>query len=187
MNDAAEPAGYRAEVRAEGPVYGTGEHTHYVFSTSQSISPVLAIRWLRGEALRIADRLDPDPSHSPWLKRTATAEADAPTTLRTWANDPTTERRARDHIKNGHPLHVTAPDPDCTYTLSVRPVRRDATGPDGTSPEAVPDGTDKLTHPLYAPAARALLPSEGRFHRVGAAAELSFPESNRTPRPKEQP
>ncbi|MFJ6724605.1 hypothetical protein ACIQPQ_06755 [Streptomyces sp. NPDC091281] len=107
-------------------------------STSRSISPVLAIRWLRGEALRIADRLDPDPSHSPWLKRTPTPEPDAPTTLRTWANDPTTERRARDHLKNGHPLHVTAPDPDCTYTLSVWPVGRAAFGPDGTTGSAVP-------------------------------------------------
>lgn len=139
MTDRAEPAGYWAEVRAEGPVYGTGETVSYVLRTTQSVSPVLALRWLRGEALRIADRLDPDPRRSAWVRptmRVPTAPApDCPTELRAWATDPDEQREAREHVKGGHLLFVRVSDADCTYTLSVRPVRLPGAEPDQGSPE----------------------------------------------------
>ncbi|MFE7270019.1 hypothetical protein [Streptomyces sp. NPDC057623] len=88
---------------------------------------MLALRWLRGEALRIADRLDPDPARSPWLHRPDVQPfppgPDAPTELRAWATDLRNDREARVHIKGGHALFVRVSDPDCTYALSVRPVR----------------------------------------------------------------
>lgn len=147
-----QPAGYRAEVRAEGPVYGTRETAQYVLGTFQSFSPVLVIRWLRGEARRIADRLDPDPFRSPWIPIPTSCEAqpdqDAPTELRTWATSPEEEHDAREHIKGGHPLFVTATDPDCTYTLSVWPVRMSAE-PDRWPGEPLTHRIGGLSHPLY--------------------------------------
>ncbi|WP_432066389.1 hypothetical protein [Streptomyces sp. C10-9-1] len=157
MNDRSDPAGYWAEVRAEGPVYGTGETVQHVLGTTQSISPVLALRWLRGEALRIADRLDPDPDRSAWVQpamRVATVPVpDCPAGLRVWATDPDRQHEAREHIKGGHPLVITVPDADCTYTLSVRPVRLPADEPDPSSPEPLRHRMGGLSHPLYVLAA----------------------------------
>ncbi|GAA4782487.1 hypothetical protein GCM10023329_35620 [Streptomyces sanyensis] len=157
MNDRSDPAGYWAEVRAEGPVYGTGETVQHVLGTTQSISPVLALRWLRGEALRIADRLDPDPLRSMWVQpaiRAATVPVpDCPAELRAWATDPDRQREAREHIKDGHPLFITVPDADCTYTLSVWPVRLPADEPDQAAPEPIPHRIGGLPHPLYVLAA----------------------------------
>ncbi|MFF2846868.1 hypothetical protein ACFVT5_11100 [Streptomyces sp. NPDC058001] len=117
---------YCCEVHAEGPVYGTGETAHHVLGTFHTISPVLVLRWLRSQALRIADRLDPDPTRSPWALptiRKATAPIpDCPTELRTWAEDPEEHRAARAYIKTGHSLFATFPDADCTYTLCVWPL-----------------------------------------------------------------
>ncbi|MFF2845638.1 hypothetical protein ACFVT5_04830 [Streptomyces sp. NPDC058001] len=112
---------YRSEIHAEGPVYGTGHTAHHILGTHHTISPVLALRWLSGQALHIADRLDPDPASTPWLPpaaRQATApEPDGPTDLRIWAEDRKEQRVARERIKTGHPLFVVIPDRDCTYTL----------------------------------------------------------------------
>ncbi|WP_405796764.1 hypothetical protein [Streptomyces sp. NBC_01506] len=134
MNGGPDPAGYWAEVRAEGPVYGTGEVVPYVLGTFRSISPVLALRWLRDEALRVADRLDPDPERSawvtPWIRVTpAPAPAPAPVSdgcaeLAFWAEDPDTYRSARDQLRQGAPLFVVITDCGCRYTLTVRPFGR---------------------------------------------------------------
>ncbi|MDH2393363.1 hypothetical protein QCN29_32285 [Streptomyces sp. HNM0663] len=157
MTGSGEPAGYWAEVRAEGPVYGTGEIVPYVLSTTASISPVLVLRWLRGEALRIADRLDPDPQRSTWVQPTMRAVTvpvrDCPAELRVWATDPNELREAREHIKGGHPLFVTVPDADCTYTLSVWPVRLPADESDPVTPELIAHRIGGLSHPLYVLAA----------------------------------
>lgn len=127
MNGSPEPAGYWSEIRAEGLVYGTGEIAQYVLGTFQTISPVLALRWLRGEALRVADRLDPDPNRSTWvrpaMRQAAVPAPDCPTELRGWADDPAEQRAARTRVKDGDPLFVVVPDVDCTYTLSVWPIR----------------------------------------------------------------
>nr|WP_205616040.1 hypothetical protein [Streptomyces harenosi] len=118
----------------------------------RTISPVLALRWLRGQARRIADGLDPDPGVSSWFHAHA-CEADptedAPTALRDWAADPDEERVARGHIKAGHPLLVTALDLDCAYTLSVRPIRVPAER--FAQPSLTPrtHRIGGLAHPLY--------------------------------------
>ncbi|MFJ8332887.1 hypothetical protein [Streptomyces sp. NPDC094437] len=121
-----EPSLYRAEVRAEGPVHGTGENAQCVLATFQSISPKLALRWLAGQALHLAERLDPTPTRTPWvspLMHTITYPAPpGPTRLRAWATDPTELHSARAHIKNGYPLFVRFTDADCTYTLTAWPV-----------------------------------------------------------------
>ncbi len=152
MTGTGEPAGYRAELRADGPVYGTGESAQYVLSTYQTFSPVLALRWLRGEALRIADRLDPDPKRSGWVQPSMRADVvpvpDCPAELRVWA-DEFNEPAAREHIKSGHPLFETFPDVDCVYSLSVWPVLFPADGPHQPLPEPQTHRVGGLSHPLY--------------------------------------
>ncbi|MFF8383616.1 hypothetical protein [Streptomyces kanasensis] len=139
MNGGTVPAGYRSEVLAEGPVYGTGRVVRYVLGAFRTISPVLALRWLRGEALRIADRLDPDPSRSAWVRPAVRVVSvpvpDCPARLRAWATAPDRQRAARERIKNGHPLSVEVPDVDCAYILSAWPVRLSADESAGTAPE----------------------------------------------------
>ncbi|MYU21344.1 hypothetical protein [Streptomyces sp. SID8352] len=131
----AEPPGYWAEVVARGPVCGTGESARHVLGTFRTLSPVLALRWLRGQARRIADRIDPDPARSEWAGRvvraTARSEPDCPAELRRWAGDVAGERAARERVKGGRPLSVTFADLDCAYTLTVGPVP-----PGGTAPRA---------------------------------------------------
>jgi hypothetical protein len=146
-----EPAGYWAEVHAEGPMYGTGDTMQHILGTAQSISPVLVLRWLRGEALRIADRLAPDPQRSAWVQPSMRAATVPVPDL--WATDPDEQRAAREHIKGGHPLFVKVPDADCTYTLSVWPVRLPADEHDQMSPEPIPHQIGGLSHHLYVLAA----------------------------------
>ncbi|MDK1472256.1 hypothetical protein QNO07_02240 [Streptomyces sp. 549] len=151
MSNGSQPAGYRCEVRADGLVYGTGETVPYVLGTFQSISTILALRWLRTAALRIADRLDPDPQHSTWVRlfmRLPTVPfPDCPTRLRTWAADRDGQREARQHLKAGHPLFRTFADTDCTYALSVSPSLLPADEPDRASPEPIPHRIGGLPRP----------------------------------------
>ncbi|MCX5340760.1 hypothetical protein [Streptomyces atratus] len=99
---------YQCAAIAEGLVCGAGETARYVLGTFRTISPVLALRWLGGQALWIVDRLGPDP----YLGHLAE--------LRAWYEDRESQRAAHAHIKTGAPLLVVVPDADCTYTLSVR-------------------------------------------------------------------
>ncbi|MFJ9816146.1 hypothetical protein ACIRU3_12935 [Streptomyces sp. NPDC101151] len=130
MSERLEPVEYWAEVRADGPVYGTGETVPYMLGSFQTISPVLVLRWLRGQALRVADLLDPTPERSAWvqpsMRVTTVVAPDGPALLRAWAADRKRERDEREHIKDGYPLAVVLSDADCTYTLSVWPAHQPA-------------------------------------------------------------
>lgn len=127
VNRAPELPHYRCEVLAVGPVYGQAYEVPYVLAAFQTISPVLALRWLRGEALRIADRLDPDPTCSAWvrpaMRQEPTPAPDCPTELRLWCTSREEQRAARERIKSGDPLFAVIPDGDCRFTFSVWPVR----------------------------------------------------------------
>ncbi|MFD5895921.1 hypothetical protein [Streptomyces sp. NPDC060366] len=123
----AEPTrAYWCEVLAEGEVYGRGQTAAFVLGTFSTISPKLALRWLSGEAERIADRLDPDPKRSAWVKPWMCVNPapipDGPTELRFWAEDPDEHQAARDQLKEGAPLSVVIPDNGCRFTLTVWPV-----------------------------------------------------------------
>ncbi|MBW1603387.1 hypothetical protein JJV70_15005 [Streptomyces sp. JJ66] len=126
---------YAAEVRAEGPVYGTREVVTYVLATFQTISPELALGWVRGQALWLASRLDPDPARSAWARpvtrQSSVPLPDAPAELRAWAGrpDPAGERAACAYLTAGYALALVVPDADCTYTLSLRPVSLPAPAP----------------------------------------------------------
>ncbi|MFF9568418.1 hypothetical protein [Streptomyces sp. NPDC014685] len=127
MNETWQPGSYRCEAVAEGLVYGTGQTARYILGAFRTVSPVLALRWLGGQALWIVDRLDPDPARSAWVQSSmrlpGAAGPDHSAELRAWYQDRDSQRAAHVHLKNGHPLLVVVPDGDCTYTLSVRPDR----------------------------------------------------------------
>ncbi|MFF8918527.1 hypothetical protein ACF08M_35795 [Streptomyces sp. NPDC015032] len=112
MNTTPDQESYQCAATAEGLVHGTGETARYVLGTFRTISPVLALRWLGGQALWIADRLGLDP-HLGHLAE-----------LRAWYENRESQRAAHAHIKSGAPLLVVVPDTDCTYTLSVRSVEQ---------------------------------------------------------------
>ncbi|MFI5940681.1 hypothetical protein ACIBCB_10555 [Streptomyces uncialis] len=120
---------------AEGEVYGTGETVPYVLGTFRTISPKLALRWLQGEAARIADRLDPDPEcclwAKPWMRLDTVPVPDCPTELRFWSLDAEERQAARDQLKDGAPLSVVIPDTGCRFTLTAWPV---AVPPSESSP-----------------------------------------------------
>ncbi|GGV92827.1 hypothetical protein GCM10015535_54680 [Streptomyces gelaticus] len=127
VNVRPDRTSYRCEALAEGFVCGSDEMARYVLGVFWTISPVLALRWLGGRALWIADRLDPDPQRSAWVRPfmllpVAALAVDRPAELRTWYEDRESQRAAHAHIKSGNPLLVVVPDVDCAYTLSVRPV-----------------------------------------------------------------
>ncbi|MER5357146.1 hypothetical protein [Streptomyces sp. NPDC002785] len=112
MNGQPEPTSYQCEALAEGLVYGADETARYVLGTFRTISPVLALRWLGGQALWIVDRLGLDPRLGHLAE------------LRAWYEDRESQHAAHAHIKTGAPLLVVVPDTDCTYTLSVRSVEQ---------------------------------------------------------------
>ncbi|MFJ2818849.1 hypothetical protein [Streptomyces sp. NPDC087294] len=160
MTRAPEPSGYLAETGAEWLIPGTRENARCLLATFRSISPKLALRWLSGEALRIADRLDPQPTGTPWVSPLMHAfrlvKPGCPTELRAWATDHAELRAARAHIKNGHPLFARFPDTDCTYTLTIRPVTFPTNWPaqhGRSAPTPVRYRIGGLAHPLYVLAA----------------------------------
>ncbi|WP_367125533.1 hypothetical protein [Streptomyces phytohabitans] len=151
---APPPCGYAAQVRAVGPVCGSGRNVGYVLGTFRSISPVLVLRWLNGEALRLADRLDPDPVRTPRLRPGLREQAahvpDCPAELRTWTADLGVRREIRARLRAGWPVSVAFEDGDCTYLFSVRPVGQHVGQAAELVQEPVVQRIGGLAHPLYA-------------------------------------
>ncbi|MFE3072140.1 hypothetical protein [Streptomyces sp. NPDC059247] len=117
-----QPA-YVAEVYAVGPVAGTWLPTTYSLGRFETISPKLVLRWLRGEALRLADRLDPDPARVKWLPprtyRMASPGPNCAEELRSWSGSNDAEGHARETLRARQPFRAEFADQDCTYVLSV--------------------------------------------------------------------
>lgn len=141
--------GYIAEVRAEGRPFGSDRTAMHVLGSFRTISPVLAVRWLRGRARYLAERLDPDPVRVPWVRPAAGRARDCLADLRAWAADPAEEWAARAHLKRGYPLFVAVPDGDSRYTLSAWPAPLAAGEPDPAPPAPLRHRIGGLLHPLY--------------------------------------
>ncbi|MER8230453.1 hypothetical protein [Streptomyces sp. NPDC094049] len=114
---------YVGEVYAVGPIAGTWLPTTYSLGRFESISPKLVLRWLRGEALRLADRLDPDPARvarlPPFTYRVAPPGPHCADALRDWATGEDAAVHARETLRIRSPLRLTFTDLDCAYILSV--------------------------------------------------------------------
>ncbi|MCC5033910.1 hypothetical protein DMH02_011905 [Streptomyces sp. WAC 00631] len=115
---------YWSEATAEGPVNGRTVAVRlggYAAPTRR-----LALRWLRAQAHRIADGLDPDPAE-PWagegvLCPVPERYADAPAELRRWAADELRQQAAALRLAEGLPFRLTAADHTGRYSLLARPV-----------------------------------------------------------------
>ncbi|MET9924229.1 MULTISPECIES: hypothetical protein [unclassified Streptomyces] len=88
----------------------------------------LALRWLRRQARRIADALDPDP-YAPWVPaialRPVTGDRyDAPAELRSWADNVREHDYALLRLADGLPYEFVARDAPAWYGLVVRPLTR---------------------------------------------------------------
>ncbi|MGW9364984.1 hypothetical protein ACWG43_14135 [Streptomyces albidoflavus] len=114
-------------VRYLAEVYGgDGARSLWLGGT---VAPIrcLALRWLRGQAVRIADGLDPDPD-SAWappgtLWPTTQDSSDAPSQLRSWAADLGVQEAASRCLADGVPYGFLARDASGWYRLYARPVR----------------------------------------------------------------
>ncbi|MFD3974846.1 hypothetical protein [Streptomyces cyaneofuscatus] len=89
----------------------------------------LALRWLRRQARRFADALDPDP-YTPWIPACALHPVssggphDAPAELRAWAGSFREQDYALLRLADGLPYEFVARDALTWYGLVVRPVGR---------------------------------------------------------------
>lgn len=89
-------------------------------------SPRLALRWLRGQAERLANGLDPDPT-TLWipphgLQPTPALASDAPTDLRGWAADDGRQAEALQRLATRAEFEFFARDETCWYGLTARPL-----------------------------------------------------------------
>ncbi|WSU10317.1 hypothetical protein OG245_22420 [Streptomyces sp. NBC_01116] len=87
----------------------------------------LALRWLRRQARRFADALDPDP-YAPWVPAHALypvpagGRRDAPAELRSWADSFREHDYALGRLADGLPYEFVARDAASWYGLVMRPL-----------------------------------------------------------------
>ncbi|MFI7286681.1 hypothetical protein ACIBRY_08500 [Streptomyces anulatus] len=87
----------------------------------------LALRWLRRQAQRFADALDPDP-YAPWVPARALypvhagSRRDAPAELRSWTNSFREHDYALARLADGLPYEFVARDAASWYGLVMRPL-----------------------------------------------------------------
>ncbi|WP_186768429.1 hypothetical protein [Streptomyces qinzhouensis] len=93
-------------------------------------------RWLRGQALSLADRLDPDPAQVTWASvlhpEPATRYsgiADVPWALRAWAANGANRRDER-RLAAGIPVFMLRADRTGSYAFIAWPVGPGTTPPD---------------------------------------------------------
>ncbi|SEQ47072.1 hypothetical protein SAMN05216481_108183 [Streptomyces radiopugnans] len=119
---------YRAEAVAVGAVNGGAVAVQ--LGACEAADHHRALDWLRGQARRIADGLDPDPRTARWapggafvlLRGCPAGAADAPERLRRWHEDEGRQRAAAELLARGEPFHLAVADHTGTYVLSARPV-----------------------------------------------------------------
>ncbi|MEV7868459.1 hypothetical protein AB0P17_20705 [Streptomyces sp. NPDC088124] len=115
---------YNVTVVCEGPVNGTW--VRVVLAARQAVSPDSALSFLRQQARRIADGLDPAPGAG-WvppaiLVPVPAPEPDVPTALRSWCHAPQARKAARDRLLAGAEFALGADDFTGRYTLRALPV-----------------------------------------------------------------
>ncbi|MFI7089132.1 hypothetical protein ACIBUR_36745 [Streptomyces anulatus] len=87
----------------------------------------LALRWLRRQARRFADALDPDP-YDPWVPARALYPVgaaglrDVPAELRSWAGSFREHDYALGRLADGLPYEFVARDTASWYGLVMRPL-----------------------------------------------------------------
>jgi hypothetical protein len=116
---------YRADVTAEGLV--NGSPVAVLLGRYAGPSGRLALGWLREQARRVADGLDPDPATARWVTegtvgRVPDRLADVPTELRRWCEDEERQEDAAERLAEGLSFRLAAADHTGSYVLRVWPV-----------------------------------------------------------------
>ncbi|MFG3406245.1 hypothetical protein [Streptomyces sp. NPDC048142] len=109
------------------------------------VSPTrrLALRWLRRQAERFADALDPDP-YAPWVPARALypvaggSRGDVPAELRFWAAGFREHDYALGRLADGLPYEFVARDATSWYGFVVRPLAAAARTPSTSSTSSIP-------------------------------------------------
>ncbi|WP_274032160.1 hypothetical protein [Streptomyces sp. MMBL 11-1] len=102
----------------------------------------LALRWLRRQARRFADALDPDPYVS-WVAAGALypvavgGRRDAPAELRSWADSFGEHEYALGRLAEGLPYEFVARDAVAWYGLVMRPLAPAARTPASASASSI--------------------------------------------------
>ncbi|MEV7089859.1 hypothetical protein AB0O07_28890 [Streptomyces sp. NPDC093085] len=115
---------YNVTVVCEGPINGTW--VRVLLAARQTTSPEHALTFLRAQARRIANGLDPQP-HSGWipdgtLTLVAARTPDASTGLRFWCHNPAAQKAARERLAAGGEFVLGAIDDSGLYLLRALPV-----------------------------------------------------------------
>ncbi|MFC5799442.1 hypothetical protein [Streptomyces formicae] len=113
-----------ATFRAE--VYGGDAWTTVFLGGLDARNPRRALRWLRVQAHRFADALDLDP-FAEWvppqaLQQVTDAKRNAPSVLRSWADDNEHQGDALHQLNAGRTFEFVADDDVCWYALTAHPL-----------------------------------------------------------------
>ncbi|MFJ6100900.1 hypothetical protein ACIQHY_07835 [Streptomyces sp. NPDC092359] len=146
---------YVAEVYAEWPVKETHATAATRLAAFECISAKFALRWLRGEARRLADRIDPAPKQVSWgppraFRPITPTGPDCAPMLRSWADSERAAADALEVLGTRHPFRAAFPDTGATYVLSIwfSTARSEDIREPPVAPAVQRVGT--LTAPLYA-------------------------------------
>lgn len=115
-----------AAVEYLAETYGGDARTSVRLGGTLTPTRRLALRWLRGQARRLADALDPHP-RTGWappgtLRRVPAADRDAPGALRGWRASTPCQDEALRRLADGEPFVLLARDASCWYRLTVHPL-----------------------------------------------------------------
>ncbi|MEV7090905.1 hypothetical protein AB0O07_34455 [Streptomyces sp. NPDC093085] len=116
---------YNVTVVCEGPT-ATGTLVRVVLAARQAVTADAALVFLRQQARRIANGLDPGPGTG-WTPRGTlvpvwSPDPDVPTVLRIWCHTPRAQRAARERLLGGAEFALDADDFSGRYTLRALPV-----------------------------------------------------------------
>ncbi|MFI1888700.1 hypothetical protein [Streptomyces jumonjinensis] len=102
----------------------------YLYGGKLAESPRLAVRWLAGQAVRLADLMEPHPL-MPWLSENpgairevgdAESESQAPEELRAWESDSEELGAAMKMLVEGEFFRLVVSDDGMVINLTARPM-----------------------------------------------------------------
>ncbi len=104
-----------------------------VLGRHRAWTPRLAVRWLRGQAARLADALDPAPGRGPFpaaaLRPVLDGSPDPGGAFRAWLADDGLQEQQLASLRSGRNIGVTVRDAELLYSLSAQPIPVDALQP----------------------------------------------------------
>ncbi|MBW1602680.1 hypothetical protein JJV70_11280 [Streptomyces sp. JJ66] len=183
-------SGYRCEATA----VAADRSAAWPLGEVRERDPRLAVRWMRGRALLIANALDPLPGACGPLPAACLREVvgDGPNPgalLRRWADDASAQAAALTRLRTGTPISVHAADDATQYVISAYPLtkgvpdgpsRRLGTATPGRRTASLP--SPQRPHPLRPPGAP--MNRAAARDRVGGSPQGRVPSPDRAGHPE---